>query len=75
MRKYESEYVKIQKVVSAECDKCGQAGDYGVITEISIDFGYGSDYDMQTWTFDLCDLCISELVYHLKNQPRVSERV
>jgi hypothetical protein len=62
MRRYiETEHVVNRKeCIEAFCNKCGESK--GDATEMSLYFGYGSSFDMQKWSFDLCDDCVSEIV-------------
>ncbi|MEK4025404.1 hypothetical protein [Sporosarcina sp. FSL W7-1283] len=77
MRDYKKKEVtitksRLQKVV---CNKCGKHDDAkeGInlahYQEIGVSFGYGSDYDMQSWKFDLCEECLVELVKTFKIIP------
>lgn len=55
----------LQKTIKElACDKCGVMADHdaGNITPIKIEFGYGSRFDLETWSIDLCDDCIEEVV-------------
>ena len=60
---------------STVCNKCGKKFNNerigNPITEIEINFGYGSKYDNQKWVFDLCDECIYELTNDFKIKPEL----
>lgn len=59
--KVKEETTEISHFVRSHCDKCGaESHSEGGNTEVEIYFGYGSDYDMERWTFDICDKCIKE---------------
>lgn len=59
------------------CNKCGSESnsEWSDITPIEIDFGYGSDYDMQKWIINLCDNCINEIVDEFEVPPSIDEWV
>lgn len=50
------------------CNKCGQSFEYA--SDMQVNFGYGSVYDMETWEFYICDDCIQELVKSFKIAPK-----
>lgn len=65
----------IEEVV---CNKCGKGSgkledeyDYAsnAFQSFSTYFGYGSRYDNETWSFDLCDGCLTDLVKTFKHSP------
>lgn len=68
----EKEKTFIEKIlVGKKCNKCGSLFDEknngyswnDLIHHFSISFGYGSfNYDCETWNFDICENCLSELV-------------
>jgi hypothetical protein len=63
MRVYSVKEVTVEErdFVRSHCDKCGAESEYiDGNTEVHIEFGYGSDFDMQHWSFDICDKCIKE---------------
>jgi hypothetical protein len=39
------------------------------IHEFNVGFGYGSKYDMESWQFDLCDDCLTDLVKSFRVVP------
>lgn len=62
------------QLVKVSCNKCGDANtdeeyDKERFSEINLTFGYGSDYDNERWSFDLCDDCLTELVKSFKHVP------
>lgn len=42
------------------CNKCGQTFKY--TTDMVASFGYGSQFDMETWEFNICDDCMRNLI-------------
>jgi len=59
-----------KELESIECDKCGKT--YNVydidnnILSFSTNFGYGSDFDGNRISFDLCENCLFELLKNVK---------
>lgn len=63
------------------CNKCGIATQLSnneiareyvkeQYSEIQLSFGYGSSWDSQNWSFDLCEDCLRELVKSFKIVPK-----
>ena len=81
MRSYEKdeEIVVNQKLTSISCNKCGTNSSYAMngeqlhdmeeFQEFNTSFGYGSRYDMERWSFDLCDDCLTELIKSFRIAP------
>lgn len=83
MRKVVSEkkeVVKTECVILEEsiiCNKCGKEfirveDNYcwnAEIHSIQIEFGYGSQYDLERWSFDLCEDCLTEFIKTFKYVP------
>lgn len=78
MRRYQKVKVTEEKYVvdSVVCNKCGkeipirhdefdQEGIYG----FSVCFGFGSKYDLEKWSWDLCESCLEDLVFSFKHMP------
>jgi hypothetical protein len=65
---------KGNKITCNCCGKVAKHPDCTDITPIDIEFGYGSEHDGETWSFDLCDVCVEELVSKFKI-PKMKERV
>lgn len=62
------------ELVKVTCNKCGDKNieeeyDYERFSEISLSFGYGSMYDSEHWSFDLCDQCLTDLIKTFKLVP------
>lgn len=62
------------ELVKVTCNKCGDKNieeeyDYERFSEISLSFGYGSMYDSEHWSFDLCGNCLTDLVRTFKHVP------
>lgn len=84
MRKQIKKEVITKKIeyqdTSVTCNKCGKeevltADDYqkewqaNEFQSFSCYFGYGSRYDMESWEFDLCEECLTELIKTFKIVP------
>lgn len=82
MREYrEVTYQETKRVpTSITCNKCGKSdeleyGDYQDITKLnnyhnfSVEFGYGSLFDMEKWDFELCEKCLVDFVRTFKYLP------
>lgn len=60
------------KTTSVTCDCCGKtikgehASDMGDITDVVIQFGYGSRFDTDIWKMDICDDCLEKWVSTFK---------
>lgn len=39
-----------------------------------LNFGYGSKFDEQTWTFDLCEKCLEEFIHTFQIMPDIGYR-
>jgi hypothetical protein len=39
-----------------------------------LNFGYGSKFDEQTWTFDLCEKCLEEFIHTFQIKPDIGYR-
>ncbi len=50
------------------CNKCGQVFKY--VNDMAVGFGYGSQFDMETWEFCMCDDCLEELAKTFKVVPK-----
>jgi hypothetical protein len=49
--------------VNYKCDRCGVFSEDGFnpyIETFKIQWGYGSNFDLEEWEFDLCEDCIKE---------------
>lgn len=85
MREYTVEEKNVtlyDKVLTkAVCNRCGKEvtnkkespWEVNEIHNITIDFGYGSKFDLQTWNFDLCDECLEGFVKTFKIPPEIRE--
>lgn len=77
MRKYKNEEVieKRRTIVSVTCNKCGEMDSLSTnepnshMNHFSAGFGFGSHYDMESWSFDLCEDCLTELIKTFKHVP------
>ena len=66
--------VLVEKVeaTSIVCNRCGMSFDCdddfenNLIHNFNIEFGYGSEHDLEEWSFDLCEACIEELIESFK---------
>lgn len=69
MREHKKEERTIQETVVTNviCNKCkkestNETWGKSVFQEFHCSFGYGSQYDMETWSFDLCEDCLTDLI-------------
>lgn len=59
------------------CNKCGKevdlekANDFeeNLFHSFKVSFGYGSKYDLELWSFDLCEDCLLEFIDTFKIKP------
>lgn len=65
---------KRNKITCNGCGKVAKHIDCTDITPIDVEFGYGSEHDGETWSFDLCDVCVEEFVSKFKI-PKMKERL
>lgn len=77
MREYKEETVVQETLSTVTCNMCGNEEDYynspfyDELTQgFEIRFPYGSKYDNETWSFDLCDKCLTNLVKTFKYVPK-----
>lgn len=62
------ERITIETVVTnVICNKCkkesiNETWGESVFQHIRCSFGYGSDYDMENWSFDLCEDCLTDVI-------------
>lgn len=60
---------------SITCNKCGTERKmeydftYNEFQHVNFSFGYGSKFDNDNWSFDLCENCVEELVKSLQHVP------
>lgn len=50
------------------CNKCGCK--FEDINHTEIDFGYGSEFDTETWEVNICDHCMKVIVKGFKVAPK-----
>jgi len=69
MREYETKERVIHetKIVNVKCNKCKKESSKEMWGEVlfqqfGCSFGYGSRYDMESWSFDLCEDCLTDIV-------------
>lgn len=60
----------VTKIVCNSCGKAAKHPDCTDITPVDIEFSYGSEQDGQTWSFDICDTCIKDIVAKFKVPPK-----
>lgn len=56
----------ITKISCNGCGKTAKHADCTDITPIDIDFSYGSEHDGYSWSFDLCDTCVEDIISKFK---------
>lgn len=64
--------------VTITCDKCGKStvsikDDYDFVNDlyhnVGFSFGYGSSYDLENWSFDICEDCLVNFIKTFKHVP------
>lgn len=82
VKKHEVEQgMKVAVIVEEEriCNKCGktissaECEGYPIANAMlpfKINFGYGSDFDGETWEWDLCPDCLLEFIKTFKYVPK-----
>jgi hypothetical protein len=76
MRKIEKKNIPVEIVTEILCNKCGKSFNVvdfentNLIDSFKIVFGYGSRFDGEQWSFDLCNNCIIEMVSTFKIPPK-----
>ncbi|GMQ60141.1 hypothetical protein AN1V17_45410 [Vallitalea sediminicola] len=80
MEKFEKKIIKNNVLSEVYCNKCGkliyneeskEKVDYINITK---EWGYFSNKDMETHSFDLCEECYDKLINNFKFQPTRTKR-
>ena len=73
MREYKSFPTTQEFIIKFICNKCGKIYDCekveymtDLIHNFELSFGYASEFDGETWHFDLCENCIKEIVNTFK---------
>ncbi|MCU9612520.1 hypothetical protein OEV98_02945 [Caldibacillus lycopersici] len=82
MKKYDVVEKKVTEyeLLSVTCNKCGKTKqltgdnderqwDAEQFQSIICSFGYGSKFDMEKWSFDICEDCLVEFVASFKIKP------
>lgn len=80
MKTYDSKEVTVteETVLEIRCNKCGKIIDQNNYAELNkihtimLSFGYGSEHDMETWDFDVCEDCILEYIKGFKIAPNIT---
>lgn len=75
VKKIIEEKVKF-KTISITCNKCWNKETWKMAelwmnwySEFNVMFGYGSKHDWDTWSFDLCDDCLENIIKNFKYKP------
>lgn len=80
MEKFEQKIIKNDVLSEVYCNKCGkliysddmrQKVDY---IKIIKEWGYFSDKDMETHSFELCEECYDHLIKTFKFQPTITKK-
>jgi len=75
MKKYKTQTVQKDVVISTICNKCGKEFPQyegccnDEIEYFKVRFGWGSFLDMSVYIFDLCDNCFNEFKNTFKIEP------
>ncbi|WP_143804811.1 hypothetical protein [Paraliobacillus ryukyuensis] len=76
MKKFKKVKVDKDELTMISCNKCGKAyknekkdHNLDLFHEFSTSFGYHSNFDMEQWSFDLCEDCLVDLVKTFKYVP------
>ena len=63
--------VEQEKIIALICNKCGKRvemedrdnwEEINLMHSFDVGFGFGSNYDLETWEFILCESCLLEFV-------------
>lgn len=86
MKVFEEITVKEVKKIpkSITCNKCGKSINLSGATyerqiqaekfpTIKLKFGYGSKFDDETWSFELCEECLIQFINTFKYPPKIIE--
>lgn len=84
MKKFKAVEKTVEELEELTCNKCGVtamvSGDSLESLSAShqfqsfvMNFGYGSNFDEETWSFDLCESCLEEFVSTFKIEPDVKD--
>lgn len=84
MKTFEKVQVEQEQLSTITCNKCGVtaritndltglAGE-NQFQQFELHFGYGSNYDDETWTFDLCEDCLNEFTSTFAIPKQVEQR-
>lgn len=70
----EIERVKIKSII---CNCCGKESEselpeFEDFENVQINFGFGSRYDGDSWTMDLCTPCLMNFFKTFKHKPTVT---
>lgn len=77
LKKYNKKLKKVEVLHQIKCNMCEKSDIYSEEKEaidamrnafidshyhsFDIKFGYGSQYDLETWSFDLCENCLEKV--------------
>jgi len=68
----------VQELKGVVCNCCGEVFDPSesdLIHQFSPSFGYGSSFDLESWTFDICETCLVKIVKDFKVPHYVRENI
>ena len=57
-------------ITTVVCNKCGVDIPDSVSGGYDVGFGYGSKHDNESWSFELCEDCLLELISTFKHIPK-----
>lgn len=77
MRRMKESTQIVYELQGIACNKCGKEVDLeedngleaNLFHSFNVLFGYESEYDYETWSFDLCEECLLEFIETFKIKP------
>lgn len=76
----ETKEIVLEHVTHVSCDRCGKTVENSgkpadviaiqMIHDFAIRFNYGSEFDNDTWRFDICEDCLLDYVATFRHAPQ-----
>lgn len=60
--------ITVQAVIEESEHYCDKHSDVKANGRLKMDFGYGSKYDLESITLDICDDCADKIIEFLKSE-------